>query len=274
MAVDKNHNHDHEHEHFVVPLKYYFYTIAALLFLTVMTVMASYMSFGSTFANLMVAMAIACGKASLVMMIFMGLRWDSLLNRGAILGTVVALAVFIWLTASDLWHREPEKFITVKLPPASVSMDDIKKFENEGIEARVTRGKELFSGNCATCHGPEGKGDGVAGASLNPKPRNFLDPNAVWKNGASVRSIYVTVTEGIKGTGMAGFPSLSPEDRFALTHFVRSISAVKQEKGTADSQFLKVLETADGIGAGAVAKESIPVDLAIELLVKERSNSN
>jgi mono/diheme cytochrome c family protein len=38
---------------------------------------------------------------------------------------------------------------------------------------------KAFSNSCATCHGAEGKGDGVAGAALDPKPANFTDP-AFW----------------------------------------------------------------------------------------------
>ena len=34
-------------------------------------------------------------------------------------------------------------------------------------------GKTTFDTLCATCHGPQGKGDGPAGAALNPKPRDF-----------------------------------------------------------------------------------------------------
>ncbi|MBZ0159353.1 MAG: c-type cytochrome [bacterium] len=34
---------------------------------------------------------------------------------------------------------------------------------------------EKYMTFCAPCHGPTGKGDGLAAASLNPKPRNFAD---------------------------------------------------------------------------------------------------
>jgi len=34
-------------------------------------------------------------------------------------------------------------------------------------------GKTTFETLCATCHGTSGKGDGPAGAALNPPPRDF-----------------------------------------------------------------------------------------------------
>jgi len=33
--------------------------------------------------------------------------------------------------------------------------------------------KDLFSDNCASCHGPSGKGDGPAGKMLQPPPSDF-----------------------------------------------------------------------------------------------------
>jgi mono/diheme cytochrome c family protein len=47
------------------------------------------------------------------------------------------------------------------------------KNPHEGQQDAVTAGKQLFATNCAPCHGNEGKGDGSAGASLNPKPANL-----------------------------------------------------------------------------------------------------
>ena len=41
-------------------------------------------------------------------------------------------------------------------------------------------GASLYKTYCVTCHGDTGKGDGVASASLSPKPANFADA-AFWK---------------------------------------------------------------------------------------------
>jgi mono/diheme cytochrome c family protein len=39
----------------------------------------------------------------------------------------------------------------------------------------AAKAKEIFANRCTPCHGPEGRGDGPASQSLNPKPRNFHD---------------------------------------------------------------------------------------------------
>jgi len=40
--------------------------------------------------------------------------------------------------------------------------------------AAIEAGKQIYTDNCATCHGDSGKGDGPGGASLNPKPSNLV----------------------------------------------------------------------------------------------------
>jgi mono/diheme cytochrome c family protein len=42
--------------------------------------------------------------------------------------------------------------------------------------ATLAKGKEIYTANCAVCHGTGGAGDGPAGASLTPKPANFRAP--------------------------------------------------------------------------------------------------
>lgn len=42
-------------------------------------------------------------------------------------------------------------------------------------QGNAERGKSLFGTHCASCHGLTGKGDGVAAAALNPKPKDLTD---------------------------------------------------------------------------------------------------
>jgi mono/diheme cytochrome c family protein len=39
--------------------------------------------------------------------------------------------------------------------------------------------RHLFAERCSTCHGPQGRGDGVASSAMNPPPRDYAD--AAWQ---------------------------------------------------------------------------------------------
>lgn len=58
-------------------------------------------------------------------------------------------------------------------------------------------GKEVFEGKgqCFTCHGNTGVGDGPLAATLNPKPRNFKTDS--FKNGDDLESIKKSIEEGV-----------------------------------------------------------------------------
>jgi len=46
---------------------------------------------------------------------------------------------------------------------------------NAETQGDSSMGNDSFSNICAICHGTEGKGDGPAGAALDPKPRDLSD---------------------------------------------------------------------------------------------------
>lgn len=66
-------------------------------------------------------------------------------------------------------------------------------------EGDPAKGKEIFQTNCATCHGPEGKGDGPAAAALSPKPRNLSDAEYVSK--LSNEHLFKVISEGGASVG-------------------------------------------------------------------------
>ena len=73
----------------VVPLRLLVGVLVALLFLTVVTVAVTYVDLGPV--NLVVALLIALVKASLVLLVFMHLRWDRPFNAVVL---ITSLAVF------------------------------------------------------------------------------------------------------------------------------------------------------------------------------------
>ncbi|GLH65705.1 c-type cytochrome [Geothrix edaphica] len=136
--------------------------------------------------------------------------------------------------------------------------------------ALMARGKAIYAQTCATCHGPDGKGDGPGGTGLTPKPRNFA-LNAGWKNGTRVEDIYKTLNEGIKGSSMVSYNDLSKKDRMALVHVVQSLGAF--DHGTSDPKALAAMEQLFA-SAGEVIPNRIPVARAVDLLCREYAESH
>lgn len=267
--MDHQHQHNHHHGgHHLVPMRTYVNTLLALLVLTILTVAASYMDFGKF--NIVVNLGIAVIKASLVMAFFMGLKYDNNINRGFILSSFFALILLIFFSASDLWTRKSGQPNPVEIKAAAVSLgkDDVMKLAN-GSPDLIAKGKAIYDVNCAVCHGSTGMGDGVGGGALNPKPRNFHGSISAWKNGGSFKSIYVTLMYGIPGSGMASYKALPPMDRIALAHYVRSLMPEAPSTAAADGRFATAL-IEDGIGEGAAAapKASLPIDFAVERMIK------
>ena len=68
-------------------------------------------------------------------------------------------------------------------------------------EGDAAKGGEVYKTYCATCHGDSGKGDGIAAAALDPKPRDLS--NADYVSGLTDAHIKKVVTEGGAAVGMS-----------------------------------------------------------------------
>jgi mono/diheme cytochrome c family protein len=90
-------------------------------------------------------------------------------------------------------------------------------------EAMVLKGKVAYKANCAICHGDAGKGDGPAGMAIGA--RNLVEGK--WKSSGDTLGLFKTITNGLLGTSMVGFPQISIDDRWAIAHFIRSITTNK-----------------------------------------------
>ena len=87
----------------LVPVKVYLAVFLALIALTAVTVLAAYIDLG--FLNMPVALAIAVVKATLVVLYFMHVLYESRLIWLYLAGSVAWLVVLIGITLADYFSR-------------------------------------------------------------------------------------------------------------------------------------------------------------------------
>ena len=93
------HGKHEDHEHHLIPLEIYMKIFAALIALTVITVLASRFDFGMM--NTIVAFAIATVKAGLVLAFFMHLKYDNMMNRVIIFSGLFFVIVLYFFCVLD-----------------------------------------------------------------------------------------------------------------------------------------------------------------------------
>ena len=152
--------------------------------------------------------------------------------------------------------------------PRVIPPVDIMKVGTSSLEM-INKGRELFKANCSACHGDNGQGNGPSASMLNPKPRNFHSLDS-WKNGSKVTQIYKTLEEGIPSGGMASYNYLSPEDRFALIHFIRTFANNQPNDSLND---LKRLDRTYQLTKGMDVAGQIPIKKALVSIEKENASS-
>ena len=148
-----------------------------------------------------------------------------------IIKILVSLLVLITVSCKEESKKEVKKEdpgikAEVVAPAGGGGFVEVQK-PHESSSFQIDEGANVYKVTCAICHGPKGLGDGVAGRSLKPKPRDLVAGK--WTVGGDSISLFKTVTDGIKGTSMAGFKQLPIEKRWAVVHYIRSITKNKSK---------------------------------------------
>ncbi|NOY47496.1 MAG: cytochrome c [Chlorobi bacterium] len=87
-----------------------------------------------------------------------------------------------------------------------------------GNKDAIKKGKKLFASMCVICHGFKGKGDGVAGAALSPKPANFTSKTIQAQTDGA---LFWKLTNG-KAPMAAYKDMLTKEQRWQLVNYLRT----------------------------------------------------
>lgn len=100
-------------------------------------------------------------------------------------------------------------------------------------EAAIARGKEHFVKQaCVSCHGAEGKGDGVKkmidDEGFPTRPRDLT--RGIFKGGHDPASLFLRVARGMPGTPMPSASALTGPQVVDLVHYLRSLSTEEQRQ--------------------------------------------
>jgi mono/diheme cytochrome c family protein len=87
----------------------------------------------------------------------------------------------------------------------------------------VQAGRDGYTGSCATCHGADGKGNGVYGQATYPPATDLTTHDAREKSDAE---LFWITKHGLSFTGMPGFGSqYSDQDIWSLVSYLRTLQS-------------------------------------------------
>ncbi len=127
---------------------------------------------------------------------------------------MIPMALALWFGGNQLltFYREytPGKFYTNPTLPSAES---------------IARGEEIYDEHCAACHGPNGEGDGLAAAGLQPAPADFTAGHtAAHPDG----DLYFWIREGMPNSAMPAFGErLEDEEIWDVINFIRQLGEGK-----------------------------------------------
>ncbi len=129
---------------------------------------------------------------------------------------------------SDWYRTITEGRLEKQMPPFS-SLSDQQRWDVlayvyslSSTEELLAKGKEIYSANCATCHGPTGDGSGANGATDVAGAGDFTSQE--WITARSLENIFQSISSG-NGTTMPGFQSkISEEEIWMVSEYVRSLA--------------------------------------------------
>ena len=115
------HHDDHDDHHGIAhtaSVKVLLGTGGALLMLTIVTVLATRVDFGTNI-NLAVAMLIAVIKATLVVLFFMHLKYDKIFHTVVFVSAILAASLFVGFTLMDSNQYQNTNIWNPDHPPAA-----------------------------------------------------------------------------------------------------------------------------------------------------------
>ncbi len=161
-------------------------------------------------------------------------------KRLIIAGLVLLIAVVViemfaydvfkisWVTFMEIQPAfqpmvQPLPVATDALPVEGAAYNQLVGVPSNPVPSDATstaRGAELFSLNCAVCHGKSGKGDGPVASHLKNKPYDLTSfPIQSFTDGG----IFFIISTGVPGKMPALNENLTVRERWDVVNFVRTL---------------------------------------------------
>jgi mono/diheme cytochrome c family protein len=118
------------------------------------------------------------------------------------------------------WQPDSAVYADLTWPPGAI------------LPASTPAGQRIYAQHCATCHGPDGRGNGPAAPSMIPRPRDFTLGQFKYKSTPagqppSDADLARTIADGLQASGMPYFRDiLSDADIRAVVDHIKGMSPV------------------------------------------------
>ena len=131
-------------------------------------------------------------------------------------------ALILIVLASALWIAGA----MAQSPKRNAEAQKLKNPEASNAES-VDAGKKLYARYCASCHGPQAKGDGGMALS-GGTPSDLTDDQ--WDYGSTDGEIFVAIRDGVSADMQAYKEKLNEKQIWQIVNFLRSIGPKSKEE--------------------------------------------
>ncbi len=136
-------------------------------------------------------------------------------SNWSVVGRLLAVgAIFVAVAANA--SQEPRR---------NAEAQKLKNPEPSNAET-IDAGKKVYARYCASCHGPNGKGDG--GMALSGGTPSDLTDDA-WDYGSTDGEIFVAVKEGVSADMLAYKEKLNDKQIWQVVLFLRSLGSKSKD---------------------------------------------
>src|SRR5262245_10577050 len=137
----------------------------------------------------------------------------------AVASIAIALVVLFWSFSFSSFSLAGEMTFQERKPPRNAEAQKLKNPLSSDADS-IEAGKKLYQRFCASCHGPQAKGDGGLALS-GGTPSDLTDET--WDYGSSDGEIFVVIRDGVSSDMLSYKEKLTEKQIWQVVTFLRSL---------------------------------------------------